>query len=537
MSARGPGGPGAPGDAAPVVVVRGGTEPSAVDTARMRERVGVLRAAADALDAAADAGGLARVRLAAVDTADYRALAPVARVEGLPELAPWTPWPPHVAHARQRALDAADDVAAHARAAAHDLRSVGDRMDQAVRVYDDAELAAQGAVRELRSVARALGLPLTPSGVPRPLPLAPVLDVVAGGVLATLVAALRGEGLDVRRLVSSTAADHAPLVSWLSRWVGLASPGSGAPWRARGVGDAASALARLDLEGRAARYLPDPVTRRITTPDGVALPVAADADSALALVDALYDTERLPGSVIAVQRVDKGPDAPPAWVVAIPGTQLGQDRTVFSMTSNLALMDADPERRAGADSATAVLAAMQDAGVGPGEDVVLVGHSQGGMVAATVAASTVGTYAVRHVVTAGAPVAGHALPPGVAGTHVETQGEAISDLDGAENPATPARVTVTGTVDASAGGTSLVPHGVAHHRAVLAAAADVGDRGLDEHLADVETLLAGTPDDVRLYEARLVPRPDPYDRCLAPAPARLPTLPAPPGSPTWSAGP
>jgi pimeloyl-ACP methyl ester carboxylesterase len=209
-----------------------------------------------------------------------------------------------------------------------------------------------------------------------------------------------------------------------------------------------------------------------------------------------------------VQKIVKA-DGTPTWVVAIPGTQLFNPGSVFNMTSNYQLMDADPAVRAQADSARAVLDAMRQAGIGADDDVVLVGHSQGGMVASAVAAATVGTYSVRHVVTAGSPVADHRLPSGVKGTHVENTNEGVSAFDGAENRATADSVTVTGRFSAPGGGPSLeVPHGVRFHQEVLDAAVEVGDRGLEEHLADVETLLDGEAQEPQLYEARLVPDPD-----------------------------
>nr|WP_277818604.1 hypothetical protein [Cellulosimicrobium arenosum] len=189
-------------------------------------------------------------------------------------------------------------------------------------------------------------------------------------------------------------------------------------------------------------------------------------------------------------------------------------------------MDDDVDHRADADSVKAVLAAMDDAGIRPDEDVLLVGHSQGGMVASVVAGATVGRYSVRHVVTAGSPVAGYELPKGVKGTHLETQGEGVSDLDAAENRATPERVTVTGEFRTAAGEPiGDVPHGVGFHQRVLAEATDVGDRGLEENLADVEEILAGDRDDPQLYEARLV---EPPERCVAPL-----ALPAPFGPPSF----
>ncbi len=88
--------------------------------------------------------------------------------------------------------------------------------------------------------------------------------------------------------------------------------------------------------------------------------------------------------------------------------------------------------------------AMRDAGLG-GQQVMLVGHSQGGMEAAALAADPQfrQEFTVRHVVTAGSPTAQVAqLPDDVHALHLENRGDAVPLLDGARNPDQPGRVTV-----------------------------------------------------------------------------------------------
>ena len=43
--------------------------------------------------------------------------------------------------------------------------------------------------------------------------------------------------------------------------------------------------------------------------------------------------------------------------------------------------------------------------------MAIVGHSQGGIVAAALASDLKDSYAIDHVVTAGSPVANHPIPP------------------------------------------------------------------------------------------------------------------------------
>lgn len=52
-----------------------------------------------------------------------------------------------------------------------------------------------------------------------------------------------------------------------------------------------------------------------------------------------------------------------------------------------------------------VAEAMRQAGIGKDEPVALIGHSQGGIVAATLASDWAEEYTIEHVVTAGSPVA------------------------------------------------------------------------------------------------------------------------------------
>ncbi|MCU1437333.1 MAG: hypothetical protein JWP66_420, partial [Naasia sp.] len=108
-----------------------------------------------------------------------------------------------------------------------------------------------------------------------------------------------------------------------------------------------------------------------------------------------------PESRVAQVRVDRydDPDGNARYVVYLAGTadfspQPGSEP--FDMSSNLAGM-------AGLDSAAleSARAAMADAGVGENDPVLLVGYSQGGLLAERLADS--GQYATAGVVTFGSP--------------------------------------------------------------------------------------------------------------------------------------
>jgi hypothetical protein len=100
-----------------------------------------------------------------------------------------------------------------------------------------------------------------------------------------------------------------------------------------------------------------------------------------------------------------------------------------------------------------VLAAMRRAGVRRDDEVMLVGHSEGGLVAVTTARDAVasGEFRVTHVVTAGSPIGRTAgrLPPSVQMLALENSRDVIPHLDGVANPDRRSVTTVTGTAGAA----------------------------------------------------------------------------------------
>jgi pimeloyl-ACP methyl ester carboxylesterase len=124
-------------------------------------------------------------------------------------------------------------------------------------------------------------------------------------------------------------------------------------------------------------------------------------------------------------------------LVDIPGTKdwtpAQHTADVVGMATNLRAIDGVPTTyEAG------VLAAMKRAGVRPDDNVMLVGHSLGGMVAVAAARDAVrtGAFKVTHVVTAGSPVGGFAgeVPKGVTVLALENRHDLIPHLDGHGNP-------------------------------------------------------------------------------------------------------
>ncbi|MCR2791571.1 hypothetical protein NQ156_00665 [Microbacterium sp. zg.Y625] len=146
-----------------------------------------------------------------------------------------------------------------------------------------------------------------------------------------------------------------------------------------------------------------------------------DADGEVTAVEA---------TVIGVTRVVDA-DGVVRWRVALPSTQewlsrLGGDQGgVHDLDSNLALV-LTPALRSQYERA--VIAAMQQAGVGPNDPVMLVGFSQGGIMAGTLAAYNT-DYNWSAVVAAGAPIDHMPIPPRTQVVSVQHDGDPVPRLD------------------------------------------------------------------------------------------------------------
>ncbi|MDF2846120.1 MAG: hypothetical protein K0R97_102 [Oerskovia sp.] len=415
----------------------------------------------------------------------------------------WVPVPPEVVAARSALLDetvAYTDALVLAREV---LLGLFDRLRKAAGIYEEGESGAEGFVSWLAGVP-GLGV-----GV-----------VLATGVFDVGKGIGAGQGVQPERLVTGSGAYHDEVVRGTSRIVGIGAAGRGlgglGGWfRGATVQDAAGVLRDVSQSYRRL-FAPGVVTTELTgtdLPDGFDKPVARSAEDLLSGIDVVYGKGNdLPDSVVSVEKY-VGDDQRATWVVTVPGTQLGSPTTPFSMTSNFDLVQGEH-----ADSTAHVLDAMRQAGILEGEEVVLVGHSQGGMVAMAVAAAATGAagaagtvprYDVRQVLTAGAPVGLATLPSGVRGTHLEIEQEGVSQLDGADNPVGPDRVTVRADLDAPAapGANGKVPHGVPFHVEVLGRAREVGQPGLVDNLDALEKAVSGDRVEARYFRGALDPLP------------------------------
>lgn len=225
--------------------------------------------------------------------------------------------------------------------------------------------------------------------------------------------------------------------------------------------------ARPDLRTRSADRQPDSV---------------ADLVDQLAEVAALSPTpDSVDNGTIEVRSLDPGTDRA-RHVVYLPGTD---DLATLPWTQDHDVRDLGADLRSAAGSGTAyqrgILRALADAGVRPGEPVLLVGHSLGGMEAAALAARDTG-YAITDVVTAGAPTAQVGeLADGVRVLSLEHEGDVVPLLDGADNPDTVEQVTVRFAHRGD--GTVAGEHGYAHYRAGAAAVDASADPAVAERVA------------------------------------------------------
>jgi hypothetical protein len=186
-----------------------------------------------------------------------------------------------------------------------------------------------------------------------------------------------------------------------------------------------------------------------------------------------------------VDRLDPAKGAPPGtvrvvavtgvggrrgWIVEIPGTQSWAPRPgtdPFDLTGNLHGEAGEPTA-----ASALVVAAMAAAGIPAGDPVMLVGHSQGGIVAAGLACDPAfrERYRVTHLVVAGAPVAAARIPSSVSVLSLEHDHDLVSRLDGRPKPDRPGWVTVSRAVEPAGAG----PDAAASHD--LAGYAETADR-------------------------------------------------------------
>ena len=336
-----------------------------------------------------------------------------------------------------------------------------------VAVTEDLEIASAtlgGAVGDLDDAARALGVAAHLGGPPpeaaslagAAATLADELRALAAALAATARAYLEAEseardGLTPAEALGEAARDWFGTVAWVQRWANaIGGVGTGAipplpPTTGLVNRATTSAALRIEAYDRVAGALARALAQaEALEPPTVGVERAREVEDAVPVVGVAGIVHRLAwvyglgdGSV-AIETV-RGADGATRHLVYVPGTQ---DWGLWAanpadLQANLASVVGG-----GSDAARTVVRAMDAHGVGPHEEVLIAGHSQGGMVA-VIAATALTRFRVTHVVTAGSPTGRLAVPSRIAALHLENTRDLVPGLDGRANPDRPHRVTVS----------------------------------------------------------------------------------------------
>jgi hypothetical protein len=350
--------------------------------------------------------------------------------------------PPSTTHDPQRLLavnrlsSSAQEIANLFAAKAKDFTQLSDLIARAQGLYSEADNTLSTIMTRLIGTA-SMAIPQIP---------------IVGAVVLTIAAFLAGGGnTNAARLLAATDPLQEGLFNGLGRVVsgergmeGVVSP------------DPFNDGARLlNFVPRLAEKLFFGDKLVVTQPHPETDPIGASHSigSALANLDSLAASNNdVPYGTVAVQKyIDESNVT--RWLVLIPGTTTHTD-TAIGWMQNIELMSSDNSQRMNAASVKLVEEALARSGVTADESITLVGHSQGGIVAASAAVGLEKKYNITHIVTAGSPIANHPIPQKTWVTSVENKGEAVSNLDGDRNPQRPTWLTVRGSIEYSNSTTS-----------------------------------------------------------------------------------
>ncbi|VII98356.1 hypothetical protein [Arthrobacter sp. DR-2P] len=249
--------------------------------------------------------------------------------------------------------------------------------------------------------------------------------------------------------------------------------------------------------------------------------VQVDLDSSPAgLLERIRQLDARGAGFIEIVEISNGGNK--AYVLLVPGTQpalygAGGENPFDEVGITEAMVYNSDE------VSVATLQALQAAGAEHGSAVVAVGYSQGGIHAMNLAADPrfLGNYDLQYVLTAGSPVAGITPVPGVQSLHLEHRGDWVPGSDGAPNPDTKDRVTVTltNTPRVAEGEGGIGPgHALSTYQDGARLVSHSGDPSLVESTAALGAILgtggAATATRFSLSRMKAAPAPGP-----APAPA------------------
>ena len=376
------------------------------------------------------------------------------------------------------------------------LQSVADRLTKAYGLYSQAESFMERLIGSLMSKAFTVCQPI-----------APLMLGTAGIGLGAAKLTGHLDASQFQEFLETTAGIHQPLLTAVAS--GLSSDHHDP---IGGLVTGPGLLVPLILD----HFQGDQIAMDPVQPQGKGLGEAHDISSALSNLETLGSCrDGIPYATVAVQRYQEA-NGKDRWLVYIPGTSSHLDSPI-GWAQNIQLMSDRASVRDRAASLRLVDQAMRDAGVRPDDPVSLVGHSQGGIVAATMATDLSDRYRFDHIVTVGSPIAHRQIGSDTWVTSVEMREELVSSLDGADNPSRPNQLTIrgraggppppggsqTGWTVTTTGPGKESTHGMAYQHAAWNDARDQNSpavRRQDDHFAHA---IRGNLQETRYYRGRL----------------------------------
>lgn len=232
-------------------------------------------------------------------------------------------------------------------------------------------------------------------------------------------------------------------------------------------GSYASDLATLEALTSRLVEPPRRVSTTMTSGPGDGRPATAvgSISEAAQRIPRLYENAQEAGHV-QVQRTIDPATGQGAWTVILPGTSTfaPNGKNAFNGHGNLI---AASGRKSPTEEAvfTALRQAMAKEGVaGKGEPVMVIGHSQGGMVATNMARHSGSEFNISHVVTYGSPVGHLKVPQRTKVLNVENTQDLVPQVDGrATGNGEPNRLRATFTDPGSLTGKDGKPDPIEAH--------------------------------------------------------------------------
>ncbi|MFJ3958813.1 hypothetical protein [Arthrobacter sp. NPDC090010] len=157
-------------------------------------------------------------------------------------------------------------------------------------------------------------------------------------------------------------------------------------------------------------------------------PVPEHLEDILGGVTKAYGDEKNDGSTVRITEVNK-PGQGPAYIVSIPGTESWDRQTgdnPLDLTGNLTSV------ANGESTATkSIELALDQAGIPRDAPVLLVGHSQGGIIAADLASNDEFTdkYNVTNLITYGSPIDSVSVPDNIDAVAIQHDKDVVPRLD------------------------------------------------------------------------------------------------------------